>query len=83
MKNGVEGIILAAGFSSRAHKFKMDLPIGNQLLLERTVEGMTSVCQRIIVVTGHNRNRVEQIVEPFPKVITVQIKNSKWECSLQ
>src|SRR6056297_2850333 len=77
MKSEVEGIILAAGFSSRAHKFKMDLPIGNKLLLERTVEGMASVCQRIIVVTGHNRNRVEQIVEPFSKVITVHNKKFK------
>lgn len=80
MNAKVDGIVLAAGFSSRAHKFKMDLPIGNKLLLERTIDGMASVCQRIILVTGYNRNRIEQIVEPLSKVITVH--NNKFKMGM-
>jgi molybdenum cofactor cytidylyltransferase len=71
MSENVDGIVLAAGYSSRAHKFKMGLPVGDKLLLERTIASMASVCQRIIVVTGHNRERVETIVKPIPQVITV------------
>jgi len=71
MTGNVDGIVLAAGYSSRAHKFKMDLPVGDKLLLERTIAGISSACQRIIVVTGHNRERVETIVKRIPQVITV------------
>ncbi len=66
-----EGIILAAGFSSRAGTFKMELPVGNKTLLERVIEGMTAVCSRVIVVAGHRAQRIRSIIREYPKVEVV------------
>lgn len=67
----IEGIILAAGFSSRAGTFKMELPVGEKTLLERVIEGMTPVCSRIIVVAGHQAERVSRITRVYPTVEVV------------
>ena len=77
MKATVDGIVLAAGYSSRAHKFKMGLPIGGMRLLERTIDSMSEVCNKIIVVTGHNQEKVEEIIESIPKVVSCY--NPKYE----
>jgi len=66
-----EGIILAAGFSSRAGTFKLELPVGEKTLLERVIEGMTTVCSRIIVVAGHQAERVSRITRVYPTVEVV------------
>lgn len=64
----IEGIILAAGFSSRAGTFKMELPVGEKTLLEWVIEGMTGICSRLIVVTGYQAERVNCITRKYPTV---------------
>jgi len=64
----IEGIILAAGFSSRAGAFKMELLLGQRKLLEITIETMKNACSRIVVVAGHMPERIEAIVRPYPSV---------------
>ncbi len=59
----VEGVILAAGTSFRAGAFKPALPIGGKPMLERCVEGMRGVCGRIIVVGGHEFERLQGLVQ--------------------
>lgn len=71
MIEDAEGIILAAGFSSRAGTFKMELPMGEKTLLERVIEGMTPVCSRIIVVAGHRADRVNRITRGYSTVEVV------------
>ncbi|MDQ1352105.1 MAG: molybdenum cofactor cytidylyltransferase [Acidobacteriota bacterium] len=66
-----EGIILAAGFSSRAGTFKMELPVSEKTLLERVIEGMTPVCPRIIVVAGYRAERISRITRGYPMVEVV------------
>jgi len=74
MKN-VEGIILAAGFSRRMEKFKMELPLDGKNILERCIEGMKSVCDQIIVVSGHHFERIQKITSNLPNVKTVVNEN--------
>lgn len=66
-----DGIILAAGFSSRTGTFKMELPLGEKTLLERVIAGMTGICSRIIVVAGHRAGRVRNITREYPTVEVV------------
>lgn len=65
----IEGIILAAGFSSRAGAFKMELPFGQKKLLEIAVETMKNWCSRIIVVAGYQPERIKTIALPYPFVL--------------
>ncbi|MEA3501077.1 MAG: nucleotidyltransferase family protein [Candidatus Marinimicrobia bacterium] len=71
----VEGIILAGGFSSRMRKFKMELKLGDKNILERCVEGMESICDRIIVVAGHQYERIQKLTSNLSNVETVINKN--------
>jgi len=46
----INGLILAAGFSSRMGSFKMELGIDGISMIERTVLNMQNVCDKVIVV---------------------------------
>jgi len=71
----VEGVILAAGFSERAGEYKMELPLGDKTLLERCIEGLATVCERIIVVGGYQYEKIEAIVGHLPNVESVNNEN--------
>jgi molybdenum cofactor cytidylyltransferase len=73
--NRAEGVILAAGFSERAGQFKMTLPIGDNTILEKCIEGMISVCDRIIVVGGYNYDKIKEIVADISNVEFCYNKN--------
>ncbi len=64
----IEGIILAAGLSSRAGNFKMALTLGDKPLLKHTLDAFPEYCRKIVVVTGHRPNIIEDIVALYPKV---------------
>jgi molybdenum cofactor cytidylyltransferase len=68
----VEGVILAAGSSSRAAAFKPALPIGGKPMVERCIEGMRPVCSRIIVVGGHDFERLHSLLEGLSGVECVR-----------
>ncbi len=53
-----EGVVLAAGRSSRCDPFKMTLPLGGKTVIERCVGSMYNIVSRIIVVTGWNAELV-------------------------
>jgi molybdenum cofactor cytidylyltransferase len=67
----IEGVILAAGFSSRARTFKMELPFGEKTLIERAIDGMIDTCSRVIVVGGHKIERIRKITKKYPIVQVV------------
>ena len=67
----IEGVILAAGLSTRSGRWKMGLPLGDRTVLQRCVEGMLDVVDRIWVVTGWQADRVESMLQGYPKVDTV------------
>jgi len=68
----VEGIILAAGFSSRVGRFKMTLPFGRSTVLEHTVINMHSVCDRVIVVGGYRIELIRELLNGYPYVDIVE-----------
>lgn len=65
---GVDGVVLAAGLSSRMGRYKMSLKIGNKTLIESCIESMYDFCSNIIVVVGYNHNLIVKILEPYRKV---------------
>lgn len=65
---GVEGIILAAGLSSRASGFKMTLDFNNKTVIENTIDNMLDFCKRIIIVGGYKIENLQPIVEKYSKV---------------
>jgi len=73
----IDGVILAAGESTRAGAFKMALEIDGKTVIERCIEGMRTVCGRIIVVGGFAIERITKILGDYPHVEIVFNKDYK------
>lgn len=71
----VEGVILAAGFSSRAGAFKMEWLLAGKPLIFHTIDGMVDFCSRIIVVGGHKIEWLIELTGDYKKVQVVFNKN--------
>lgn len=71
----VEGIILAAGFSSRAGSFKMGWLLDGKPLIHHTIDGMMNFCSRVIVVGGHKIEALNGLIRDYPKVRVVVNKD--------
>ena len=67
----VEAVILAAGLSSRAGAFKMELEYEGKKLLERCIEVFYGICSRVIVVGGFKVDRIHSIADAYPGVEVV------------
>ena len=68
----VEGVVIAAGFSSRAGGWKMAFEIGGLTVIERCVLGMVQFCSRIFVIGGDRFNTLQGLL-PKPKYPTVEL----------
>ncbi|HOH68644.1 MAG TPA: NTP transferase domain-containing protein [Bacilli bacterium] len=66
-----QGIILAAGYSSRAETNKMLLVYKGKFLLAHAVEGMMPFVDEVIVVTGHFHETIKEALKPYDKVTIV------------
>lgn len=67
----IGGVVLAAGFSSRAGAFKMALDMDGKTVIEKCIEGMYDICSKIYVVGGYRVEIIERILEGYPKVQVV------------
>jgi len=74
MKEVIEAIVLAAGYSSRAKNFKMTMPLGEKPILEHTISKFEGICQRVIVITGYKQERIEKTISKM------DITDMKIEC---
>jgi len=63
-----EVIILAAGFSSRAGVFKMNLLFDKITLIEKSVLSFYDICSTIIVVGGYKIEEIVRTLEKYKKV---------------
>lgn len=72
---GVEGVILAAGLSSRAQAYKMTLKLNNKTVIENTIDNMLGFCKRIILVGGYKIENLKPIAEKYEKVQLVFNEN--------
>ena len=58
---GMEGVILAAGKSSRmAENSKMTMDLNGRTVIERSIDSLSPFCSRIIVVTGFHSEAVRE-----------------------
>lgn len=64
-------IITAAGLSRRHPPNKLLLPLENQTVIERTVAAFTDTAMAITVVTGHQREQVETVLQRFGERISI------------
>ncbi len=58
-----EGIILAAGLSTRMNDWKPKIEIGDVPILIRTIVPMVNICAKVNVVGGHNYSALVNLVE--------------------
>lgn len=70
-----DGVILAAGFSSRANSFKMELNHKGKAILHHTIDAMSHCCHRIIVVGGFRIGRIRELTASYPHVQVVLNKD--------
>jgi molybdenum cofactor cytidylyltransferase len=63
MNPDVDGVLLAAGLSSRAGTFKMDAALAGKPLLAWSLEAMALVCRRVIVVSGSQAARIRRLLD--------------------
>jgi len=61
--NKFEGIILAAGLSTRMNDWKPKIEIGDVPILIRTIVPIVNICAKVTVVGGHNYNELVNLVE--------------------
>jgi molybdenum cofactor cytidylyltransferase len=73
----IEAVILAAGLSSRAGTFKMELPFDGKFLLLKVIEALITFCSRIIVVGGHNIDKIFHMTQQYPRVQVVNNRQYK------
>lgn len=73
----IEGLIIAAGFSSRMGSFKAELDFGNKKLLDLTIGLMQDFCSRIVVVGGYKIEKIRELTAKYSNVKVVNNKNYK------
>ncbi|MGN1190837.1 MAG: NTP transferase domain-containing protein, partial [Candidatus Ornithospirochaeta sp.] len=59
-------IVLAAGLSERMGQNKLLLPFKGETIIVKTVTTALSFSDRVIVVVGNARERVEEALSSFP-----------------
>ena len=71
MKTNIDGIILAAGLSSRTGVFKMGLQWGEKKLVQQVIDEMKELCSRVIIVTGYKKEKIIQLTEEYSNLEVV------------
>ncbi|MCX7615668.1 MAG: nucleotidyltransferase family protein [Clostridiales bacterium] len=69
------GIVLAAGCSSRAGEFKMIHKISNKPMIEYVIDSMNSICDSVVIVTGHEKETLSYLVCKYGKVRLIYNEN--------
>lgn len=67
-----QGIILAAGYSSRAQTNKMLLPYNQKPLIVHAIEGMRPFVSTIFIITGHFHDEIKEVVGAMDKVVILR-----------
>lgn len=64
----VEGVVLAAGLSSRMGDNKLMKTIDHMPMIERVIANMIPFCERVIVVVGHRRDELAKVLQKYKQV---------------
>jgi len=73
----INGLIVAAGLSSRALGYKMLYKIEEKTLIEQAVMTIQPFCREVTVVTGHNHTLIEEVLKDHDGIRLVF--NEKYE----
>lgn len=69
---GTEGVILAAGKSSRmAGRAKMTMDLNGRTVIQRSIDSLRPFCSRIVVVTGFHSEAVMESAGNCPEAVFV------------
>ncbi len=71
----VVGIILAAGYSSRMGEFKMTRVLSGLPVIEHLIRNMGGSCNKILVVTGFQFEKLQYLEKKYQKVSLVYNPN--------
>lgn len=64
----VEGLIIAAGLSSRMGRNKLLLDLAGQTVIRRTVMSVSRFCDNTIIVTGHSAELIRSALTDIPRL---------------
>ncbi|MFA7560470.1 MAG: nucleotidyltransferase family protein [Candidatus Izemoplasmatales bacterium] len=64
----IEGVVLAGGYSSRFSSNKLTKVYQGEPLIMHTINSMLSVCDRIVVISGHYHQEILQVLQGVDKV---------------
>jgi molybdenum cofactor cytidylyltransferase len=64
----IEGIILAAGLSSRMGKSKLELLMGDKMVIEHTILSMSPFCSGIMLVCGKQIETIQKKTLCYPGI---------------
>ncbi len=67
----MEAVILAAGYSSRAGGYKMEMVIEGKPVLHHVIDAFVGICTKIIVVGGYKIDCLRELVEPYGDGVTL------------
>lgn len=70
--SSVQAVVLAAGLSRRAGSFKPALDLGGRPMILRCVDAFLETCSSIIVVGGHEYDRLAALVVGIPELRLVR-----------
>jgi molybdenum cofactor cytidylyltransferase len=71
----IEGILLAAGKSGRFNGFKLGYKLGQDTIIEHSLNGMLSICSKVFVITGFYHNLITEILKGIPRIELVYNEN--------
>lgn len=71
----IEGIVLAAGLSSRMGRNKLTLDLYGKTIIERCIDGMYDLCSKVLVVVGHRHEEIEWILDKYSRLDLVYNPN--------
>jgi len=74
MKRNYDGIILAAGMSTRMGKWKLTMPFLDSTIIEVSVTNALKVCRRVILVGGYKILELEELFLKKNRLIIVENK---------
>ena len=66
-----DGIILAAGYSSRAKTNKMLLIFKNKSLISHAIDGMMPFVSHVFVITGHYHQEIEEALNEYDHALDI------------
>ncbi len=67
----IEGLILAAGLSSRCKDYKLTLELGGKPIISLCIEAMLDSCSKIVVVCGYKEEIIKKIALSYYNVVPI------------